>query len=225
MSSILIMIISSFFFSGCILEDTSDLIIEEEKGVSSLLDSSGSSHDRDDSSSITSSSLSLTSSSIKIKNFNQLNMSFSKATGISRGESDIVNTMKLILNQLPVEHELDSFSAFQQISIIRLAFSYCNLYIDESSDFKKLMESFSDTSIFRESIVDFLIVNLLSAPPEKEPQLYDVLRKELLSVLNNKTGLKDIENFIDSNNKNSLQIKLTKMSCALVLSSPFMTMF
>ena len=207
----IVLLLAFSTLSGCMMTNIDDAKVSKDS------DSDNASTTNDSSTSVSSLEA---NDSVKIKNFNRLNMSYSKVTGIHRGTDEVAETLELILNQLPADNELDSFSPFQQISIIRLAFTYCDLYIDENENFSDLDYS----SVENEVIANLLIDNLLDDPPESDPNLYATLKSEVLSTLNNEAG-EDVEKFISSdNNASSLKKKLTKMSCSLVLSSTFMTM-
>ncbi len=160
-------------------------------------------------------------SGVHIKNFNQINMSFSKLTGIDRSRTNIVDVMSQILNQLPANNDLNSFTPFHQISITRLAFNYCELFIDEDKEFSALDYG----SVSSEDLADAMIERFLDELPSDEPQKYDVLRKEMLSILNNE-DLTDAGKLLDESGVDRAELKerLSKMACSIILSSSFVTL-
>lgn len=212
LSPILILIVVLLPLNSCIVnQNLKDVeVIEDDGGGSS---NNGHNTDSEESGS----EEFVADTSVKIKNFNQLNMTFSKLTGIHRGEEVISETMTSILNQLPANNKMSSFNAFQQISIIRLAFEYCNLYVEDNSDFS----TFLATSPTDEQIADRLIFNFLPPEMEDNPEQYNVLKDELVSTLKNEASSDDVAVFIENS---PTTLKLTKMSCTLVLSSSFLTL-
>lgn len=160
-------------------------------------------------------------SGVHIKNFNQINMSFSKLTGIDRSRQSVVDVMSQILNQLPASNDLSSFTPFHQISITRLAFTYCELFIDEDSTFSSLDYS----RVTSDAIADGIIERFLDEAPSDEPEKYDVLRSEMISILDNEDQ-DQAGKLVDESgvSRSDLMRRLSKMSCSMVLSSSFVTL-
>jgi len=156
-----------------------------------------------------------------IKNFNQINMSFSKLTGVSRSHDNVQDVMGQILNQLPSSNDLGGFTPFHQISITRLAFTYCELFIDNDATFSNIdYERLSSVSM-----ADAMITHFLDEVPEDEPAKYDVLRGEMISILDNE-DLDQVGPLVNSNGVGNatLMRRLSKMACSLTLSSSFVTL-
>lgn len=160
-------------------------------------------------------------SGVYIKNFNQINMSYSKLTGISRSRASVVDVMGQILNQLPANNDLNSFTPFHQISITRLAFTYCEMFIEEDNDFSSL--DYSNVSSL--DLAESMIERFLDEEPADEPQKYDVLRSELISILNNE-DTDSAGKLVDESgvSRSELKVRLSKMACSMVLSSSFVTL-
>lgn len=156
-----------------------------------------------------------------IKNFNQINMSFSKLTGVPRSRQNVSDVMGQILNQLPADNDLNSFTPFHQISITRLAFTYCEIFVDQDAEFNGLNYS----TISSQEITDRLISRFLDDAPDDQPEKYDILKDELLSTLNNEPD-PSAGPLVDSVGVRSdiLKRRLTKMACSLTLSSSFVTL-
>jgi len=156
-----------------------------------------------------------------IKNFNQINMSFSKLTGITRSHPSVTDVMGQILNQLPASNDLSAFTPFHQISITRLAFTYCELFIDNDPSFS----TFDYGSMGSSELADAIIYRFLDEIPEDEPTKYDTLRSEMVSLLDNEdvdqAGPLVDESGVD---RATLKRRLSKMSCSLTLSSSFVTL-
>ena len=160
-------------------------------------------------------------SGVYIKNFNQINMSFSKLTGIARSRSEVTDIMSQVLNQLPANNDLNSFTPFHQLSITRLAFTYCELFVEEDSEFSSLDYS----NISSDALAQALIDRFLDKAPSDDPNKYDVLKEEVISVLNN-DDIDEAGKLVDESgvSKSELMKRLTKMSCSIILSSSFVTL-
>jgi len=166
----------------------------------------------------TSNSISPLVETVQVKSFNQINMTMSKMTGVSRAEDDIRDVVTQVLNQLPSDNQLEGMTPFHQISITRLAFSYCSLFVDTDSEFSNInYGSISDTDI-----KDRLITRFLDIAPSNDPERYDVLSDEIIGVLEN-TGTDSTGPLVDASlgSRAVIRERLTKMSCTLILSSPF----
>jgi hypothetical protein len=155
---------------------------------------------------------------VQVKSFNQINMTMSKLTGVSRAEENIRNVVSQVLNQLPADNKLSGMTPFHQISITRLAFSYCNLFVNSDSEFSSLNYG----NISDDAIKDRLINRFLDIAPANDPDRYEILSEEILSLLAN-TGTDSTGPLVDAGSGSNAEVKerLTKMSCTLILSSPF----
>lgn len=159
---------------------------------------------------------------VGILNFNQINMNFSKITGISRGEEEIQDVMGQIVNQLPSSNDIESFTAFTQISITRLAFSYCDRFVDDDPDFSSVNYATSSNN----QLINLILRKTLDTNDSSNPAAtFDQLAAELNDVLNNDPKDGSLT-FIDETMGTSTERKkrLTKMACTLTLSSSYVTM-
>ena len=158
---------------------------------------------------------------VQVKSFNQINMTMAKLTGVSRSEPVITNVISQILNQLPADNKLSGMTPFHQISITRLAFSYCNLFIDNDADFSAINYG----SVSDQDLIDRLEARFLDFAPAEDPEIYDVLRAEIAGVLAN-AGTDSTGPLVEPSSGSVAEVKerLTKMSCTLILSSPFITL-
>ena len=160
----------------------------------------------------------------EILNFNQMSMNFSKITGVDRGHDLIKDVMSEVLSQLPSSNDVDSFTAFTQVSITRLSFSYCDVFVDEDPDFSNLNYSSSNN----EEIINLLLSKTLDTADSSNPSvLFEDLANELNDVLNNNTNDPEVTTYIDSSidSIGERKKRLTKMACTLTLSSSYVTMF
>jgi|GEM_PF-2399214 hypothetical protein len=164
------------------------------------------------------------STKTEILNFNQMSMNFSKITGVDRGHPMIKDVMSEVLSQLPSSNNVNSFTAFTQVSITRLSFSYCDVFVDEDSDFSSINYSASNN----EEIINLLLTKTLDTADSSNPSvLYEDLASELNDVLNNNTNDPEVTTYIDSSidSIGDRKKRLTKMACTLTLSSSYVTMF
>ncbi|MAZ49301.1 MAG: hypothetical protein CME65_12130 [Halobacteriovoraceae bacterium] len=154
-----------------------------------------------------------TSSNLAIKNFLQVNNTYSKLTGISPNRGDILDEYRAIQLQLPSSTDPKTLNGFNQIAATRLAFAYCDEYVDENeSDF-----DFSSASTNR------LEVQNLSL---KFGDFDFDQNQDHINFLNNLEAIiNDEDELVDDGNFAREKRKLMKMSCSAVLSSTYITMF
>ena len=152
----------------------------------------------------------------KLKTFSQLNMTFSKLTGVPRNEvSQVYNQ---VLNQLPAGYDLSSYTAFNQISIARLSFSYCDKFVESDQEFSAI----DYRSVADGVLVNKLVNRFLDLAPSDEPNYYGTLKQNLLKTLANEP-IGDMGRLINEGNDSDAEVKIksTKTACALTLSSPY----
>ena len=145
------------------------------------------------------------SSGIAAKNFAQINNTFSSLTGISAG--DVAGEYALIQMQLPSSSNPEALNGFNQIASTRLAFAYCDPYIDGRSD---LVAMSNDAAI--DNLVDGFIDVSRSNPD------HQVLYNNLSAIMN------DEDSLINDGNANSKKTKLLKLSCTAILASSYVTL-
>lgn len=154
-----------------------------------------------------------TTSDLAIKNFLQVNNTYSKLTGISPNEGDILDEYQAIQLQLPSSTDPKTLNGFNQIASTRLAFAYCNEYIDENEGEYNMASSGSNRSeliSLSHKFVDFDFNNNSD-------------HKNFLTHL--EAILSDEDGIINDANPERKKRKLLKMSCAAILSSTYVTMF
>lgn len=145
-------------------------------------------------------------SNVSTKNFLQINNTYSTLTGVSTGE---VNTeYEILKTQLPSTSDPNSLNGFNLIASTRLAFLYCDKYIDKRDDLAGMSISEGSRNLI-ESFVDADVDN-----NEDHKSLYD----NVLAIMN------DDDELINESNQEDKKIKLLKLSCAAVLASSYVTL-
>ncbi len=147
------------------------------------------------------------SSGVAAKNFAQINNTYSSLTGISMGDEDINSEYALIKTQLPSTSKPESLNGFNQIASTRLAFAYCDKFIDKRSD----LLSLNNNDALKNLIEGFIDVDL--SKPE-----HSNMYSHLQSIMN------DDDSLINDGNATSKKRKLLKLSCTAVLASSYVTL-
>lgn len=154
-----------------------------------------------------------TNSDVAIKNFLQVNNTYSKLTGVSPDRGDIIDEYRAIQLQLPSSTDPKTLNGFNQIASTRLAFAYCDEYVDENEadfDFSSASTNRAEVEAMSLKFGDFDFVNNSD-------------HREFLNNLEAITN--DDDDLVNDNNFAREKRKLMKMSCAAVLSSTYITMF
>lgn len=150
---------------------------------------------------------SVDSSGVAAKNFAQVNNTYSSLTGISMGDTLIASEYAAIKTQLPSTSNPESLNGFNQIASTRLAFAYCDKYVDGRGDLSGMADSAA-----LDSLLDSFIDIDRSNPDHKT----------LISELNE--IMKDTDSLISDGNAMSKKTKLIKLSCTAILSSSYVTL-
>lgn len=146
------------------------------------------------------------SSGVAAKNFAQINNTFATLTGIPMG--DISAEYELIKMQLPSTGSLESLNGFNQIASTRLAFAYCDGFIDLRPDLSAMENDIAVTNL----IDGFIDINPSTNDEHK------IMFNELMAVMNNDDSL------INDNNAANRKVKLLKLSCTAILTSSYVTL-
>lgn len=144
--------------------------------------------------------------SVAAKNFLQINNTFSSLTGVSAG--DVASEYELVKMQLPSSSNPESLNGFNQIASTRLAFLYCDPYIDGRSD----LGSMSNEQASRNLIEGFIDADIEGNSDHQN------LYQNVLAIMN------DDDSLIDENNQSEKKQKLLKLSCTALLSSSYVTL-
>ena len=148
----------------------------------------------------------VTPSSIGSKNFLQINNTYSSITGISTIRTN--TEYEKLKTQLPSTSNPASLNGFNQIASTRLAFLYCDPYIDENSDVLSL--SIEDLSVK-------LINSFIDADVENNKE-HQSLYENVLAVLN------DEDELISESDEDIKKIKVAKLACTAILASSYVTL-
>ncbi|MBT7609395.1 MAG: hypothetical protein HN576_06550 [Bacteriovoracaceae bacterium] len=158
-------------------------------------------------------------SGIAAKTFNQFNMTLSKLTGIDVGESNVNAEYLLIRNSLPAGHKPSSFTPFHQVAVTRLAFAYCDVFIDDDSQFSSLDYG----TLSPAEITVQLLDRLIGIRTPSNAAYYDGISSQINEVMNNNAGNDEegdpIGALIPNGTGANLKINLTKLSCTTLLGS------
>ncbi len=70
---------------------------------------------------------------IGIKTFDEINEALSGLTGISKTTPSIASTFDTVRQQLPIDEDIEGFSAAQQMAVTQLSVVYCKALVDQES--------------------------------------------------------------------------------------------
>ena len=159
------------------------------------------------------------SAGVSLKTFNQYNQTLSKVTEIDSSTEAVATEYELIKNSLPSEHAAGAFTSFHQISQTRLAFAYCNNFIDNNADFK----SINFMSATPQEMTTKLLTKFIGVRPATKYELYDQYNATLIKIMNNDAGLDENDMPIGElvpTATGALEMKnLTKLACTAILAS------
>lgn len=146
------------------------------------------------------------------KNFLQINNTFSKLTGISPDQGNVLSEYQAIQLQLPSSTDPETLNGFNQIASTRLAFAYCDQYIEANQgnyDF-----STADTN---DAELKAMVLNFVDMDFDNNSE-----HQEFLTNLH--AILSDEDELVNDGNFSREKRKLMKMSCAATLSSTYVTL-
>jgi hypothetical protein len=113
-------------FTHCISEDNMKFTLSSDDGYDipeSL---------PDDTESAVSSPLQ-SSSTVALKNFEQIHATFSALTGIPTDQNDVENEFDNVKTLLPTGNNIENFGSKVQVSVVRLAATYCDELVDNGN--------------------------------------------------------------------------------------------
>ena len=172
----------------------------------------------------TSKNLMVEETPVVLKTFNQYNATLSKITGIDSAEAVISDEYEKIKNSLPGDHSAAAFTPFHQISQTRLAFTYCNSFIDTNSVFK----AYDYGTLKSQVLTKNLLEKFIGSKDILGNEVYEKYEEIVLKIMNNDAGLDDqglpIGKLLPVAKGALLNKNLTKLGCtALLASSEFTT--
>lgn len=141
-----------------------------------------------------------------VKNYHQINNTYSQLTGVSTADSDVLSTFNSIKVQLPTTNDPKSINGFNQIAFLRLAFVYCDKYIDARGS--ELLSK-GNEAIVQDLIDEFIYLDAVKNPKDRE------FKEGLISIINNE------DNFLPAGP--NMKERASKMVCASLLASAYVT--
>ncbi len=168
-----------------------------------------------------------TSSPIGAKNYLQINNTYSSLTNIPTNEEVVLSEFNAVITQLPTTSNPEALNGFNHIAQTRLAFAYCNQYVDENeSDYaglsndaaiRSLLDNMVDLDVDNNSAHQTFYQNLMDIMNDTDQLLGDtVVSEEPEETTELEVGVVDV---MDERTK-----KLFKMSCAALLASSYVSM-
>ena len=140
---------------------------------------------------------------VVLRSFAQYSGALSALTGVSVGEEPVRLEYDLVKNQLPPSSDSSRYSAFMQIAMTRLAFSYCNIWVDQQDGINDLEP---------EMITSKIMTSFFDSDPETLPAVGE--------IRDNLNSIHKAENLV----MNDDQPRKTKLVCTALLSSSYFTL-
>lgn len=155
------------------------------------------------------------SAGIAAKNFTQINLTYSNLTGVPTYTESVLEEYKAIELQLPSSTDPVSLNGFNQLSSTRLAFAYCDVYMDKPDVMAQYPTSDAVTNAKT-------IINSFADLDFEKNTIHQTFLNEVVAILGNKgvDGEGNDVQLLQTNNKN----RLLKLGCAAVLSSSYLTL-
>lgn len=141
-----------------------------------------------------------------IKNFHQINNTYAQLTGVSAGNSDVLDEFNAIKTQLPSSNDASAANGFNQVAYLRLAFAYCDKYIGNRSS---ELGGMSEDAIVKDLLDKFVYLDL--AKNLGDMNFYN----EVLSIVKNEDGLLP--------GGSGLKLRAARVGCASILASSYVT--
>lgn len=164
----------------------------------------------------TSAIASLSVPKIRIKNYNQYNMSLEKLTGINRSNHN--ELFESIKGSLPADNEIEALTPFNLIAMTRLADAYCTDFVERetttglAADINPLIVT---------DVRDFLFSRFLDVEPGSTR--FESLKVEVENVLRNRDGSNNVI-FPGALNNLAGNKSLVVGACVTILASPYITL-
>ncbi len=164
-------------------------------------------------------------SKIAVRNFSQISATMSALTGIPQSHPQIVKYYATIENQLPLSNDMESFLPSHQVSIAKLAMSYCDSMLSNPELSAKFFGAYSlaetPTKAFSPAQRSLLIGTVT-----------DKFWSTGLAILPSKESSdKALNNLIDEllvgedETQSEVTVKIVKGVCTSVLASSPVSMF
>jgi hypothetical protein len=152
---------------------------------------------------------------LRVKNYNQYNMTLEKLTGISRGtHNELFNSLK---GSMPADNEIEAMTPFNLVAMTRLADAYCRSYLYDLVKFPNTMFS----TFNEEAMIDHLVESFLDNSSDQD---YSTLRVELRNIFANSDGLGGVLFPNPDSNRATANRNYSVAACTAVLASPYITL-
>lgn len=138
-----------------------------------------------------------------MRNFRQYSQTLASVTGIGLHEEAIQDTYEKVQYSLPSGNTVETFSPFNQISMVRLAFTFCD-------------ELYKRNSELENKTADEIIQHLTNL----YPRTLDDDAKQRIDI-----ELRALMNFKETNNANNDKKTGARLACTGFLSSSYFTFF
>lgn len=150
---------------------------------------------------------------VAAKNFAQINNTYARLTGVSAG--DVSDEFDAVQMQLPSSSNPNSLNGFNQISSVRLAFAYCDEYVDDNGNGRRdQFDSMTDNQV-----VTFLMDSFGDFNPEQNSD-HRIVRDELRAIMADEDDLINTGSSVS----NTERRRFIKLSCAALLASSHVTL-
>jgi hypothetical protein len=149
---------------------------------------------------------------VRVKNYNQYNMTLEKLTGLGRANYNVL--FESLKGSLPADNEIEGLTGFNLIAMTRLADAYCTDFINRETT---LGLNGDLNPMIVADVRDFLFSRFLDAEPGDRS--FDSLRIEVDNVLSNQGGL--FPGVVPGLNGSKT---LAVAACVTILASPYITL-
>ncbi len=149
---------------------------------------------------------------VRVKNYNQYNMTLEKLTGLGRANYNVL--FESLKGSLPADNEIEGLTGFNLIAMTRLADAYCTDFINREAS---LGLNGDLNPMIVADVRDFLFSRFLDAEPGDRS--FDSLRIEVDNVLSNQGGL--FPGVVPGLNGSKT---LAVAACVTILASPYITL-
>lgn len=160
---------------------------------------------------------------VGIKNFEQINLTMSKLTGIPTNNGNVLPVYNDIVIQLPTDNNVKNFLPSMQVAITKLATEYCDRLVEVGTLQSTIWPAINVTQTPAQTLTSTNKVLLISQTidyffgPIDQPSI-DNAKAELLSLYDSLiTG--------ESLTTNATTKKVVKGICTAALSSAYVTLF
>ncbi|MEM6639794.1 MAG: LamG domain-containing protein [Pseudomonadota bacterium] len=130
-------------------------------------------------------------SAIGLRQFDDINITMSKVTGVAPTQADVAATYEIIKQQLPSSDDINGFLASHQVGIAQLAIEYCNALVEDTVarsgywpalDFNAPSASVFASAAGYDALINPIIDNMIGVNITTQPDTAEV-RTELSNLV------------------------------------------